>query len=141
MPAQSGNTVRVSYTGTLSDGSQFDSSEGHGPLEFTLGSGQVIPGFDEGVTGMEVGESKTITIPSEQAYGPRREEMLLTVPRDQFPEGIDPELGQQLQLGTAGGDTLVATVTEVSDESVVLDANHQLAGEDLTFELKLEEIV
>lgn len=141
MPAQPGNTVRVHYTGTLADGSQFDSSEGREPLEFTLGSGQVIPGFDEGVTGMEVGESRTITIPAEQAYGPRRPEMLLTVPREQFPEGIEPELGQQLQLGTASGDTLVATVTDVGDEAVVLDANHQLAGEDLTFELTLEEIV
>lgn len=140
MPASSGDTVRVHYTGTLADGTEFDSSAGRDPLVFTLGSGQVIPGFDQGVTGMEVGESKTITIPAAEAYGPRREEMLISVPRAQFPEGVDPEIGQQLQLGTASGQTLVATVVEISDAAVVLDANHQLAGEDLTFELTLEDI-
>lgn len=141
MPATNGDTVRIHYTGTLEDGTRFDSSEGREPLEFTLGSGQVIPGFDAGVAGMEPGQTKTIQIPAAEAYGPRREEMMLQVGAEQFPEGMEPEVGQQLQLNQPDGQAVVVRVAEVTDEGVTLDANHPLAGEDLTFELTLAEIV
>ena len=137
--AKSGDTVRIHYTGTLDDGSVFDSSRGRTPLEFTLGSGQVIPGFDDAVTGMAVGEAQTVTIPAAQAYGDRRPELMRRVPRDQFPTHIEPEVGRQLQVGGAGG-AMVVTVREVGPEGVLLDANHPLAGEDLTFALELVEI-
>ena len=141
MPAaQSGDTVRIHYTGRLADGTVFDSSEDREPLEFTLGSGQVIPGFDRGVTGMEVGDTKTIEIPAAEAYGERSEEMTLTVGRDQFPEGLDPEVGHQLQLGMDDGQLVPVTVTEVTDDTVTLDANHELAGKDLIFDLELVSI-
>jgi peptidylprolyl isomerase len=134
--AQTGDTVRVHYTGRLDGGEVFDSSRGRDPLEFTLGGGQVIAGFDEAVTGMEPGDEKTVTIPAAQAYGPRRDEMSGEVPRAQFPPDIDPQVGQQLQMQQEG-QTFVVTVTEVSDEVVRLDANHPLAGKDLTFDLEL----
>lgn len=137
--AKTGDTVKVHYTGTLGDGEVFDSSRGGEPLEFTLGSGDVIPGFDQAVAGMEVGQEKTITIESDDAYGPHREELLLTVPRDQFPADVEPEPGQQFQVSQ--GDTpFLVTLVEVSDDKVVLDANHPLAGQDLTFALELVDI-
>ncbi len=138
--AKSGDTVRIHYTGTLTDGSQFDSSTGREPLEFTLGDGMVIPGFDTAVDGMSIGESKTFEIPSDQAYGERRDEMVMTVSRDEFPDHINPEAGQQLQM-QQGEQVFVVTVTDVNDEAIVLDANHPLAGEDLTFTVELVEIV
>jgi peptidylprolyl isomerase len=138
--AKSGDTVRVHYTGTLDDGSVFDSSQGREPLEFTVGIGQVIPGFDEAVTGMQPGDEKTVTIPSGEAYGERRPEMLATVPRSQFPPEIEPEIGQQLQV-SQDGQNFVVTIVEVGDDQVTLDANHPLAGQDLTFRLELVEIV
>lgn len=137
--AKSGDTVKVHYTGKLDDGTVFDSSRGREPLEFTLGAGQVIPGFEEAVTGMTPGDEKTVTIPSGEAYGPRRDEMVVTVGRDQFPDHIDPQPGQQLQV-VQEGQTMVVTIQDVSEEGVVLDANHPLAGRDLTFELRLEGI-
>ncbi len=137
--AKPGNTVRVHYTGTLGDGTVFDSSRGRDPFEFVLGAGQVIPGFEQAVTGMEVGERKTVTIPAEAAYGPHRQDLTLTVGRDQFPAHITPAVGQQLQM-TRRGQVFTVTVQEVSDQAVVLDANHPLAGEDLTFALELVEI-
>ena len=137
--ARQGDTVRIHYTGTLADGSVFDSSEGREPLEFTLGGGQVIAGFDDAVTGMSVGQQKTVTIPADQAYGGRRDDLMLAVPRADFPPNISPEVGDQLQLGD-GGRTMVVTVREVSPDRVLLDANHPLAGEDLTFALELVEI-
>jgi peptidylprolyl isomerase len=136
MAAKRGDTVRVHYTGTLTDGTQFDSSRGREPLEFTLGEGRVIAGFDAAVTGMEVGESRTVTIPAADAYGERQEAMLLRVPRGQVPPNVEPRVGQQLQVGR-GGDAVPVTVREVTPEHVVLDANHPLAGEDLTFALEL----
>jgi peptidylprolyl isomerase len=139
--ATTGDTVRVHYTGTLHDGTTFDSSEGREPLEFTVGGGQVIPGFDQAVEGMEPGDTKTVEIPADDAYGPKREEMMLQVSPDQFPEGVDPELGQQLQLSQPDGQNVVVRVTDVQDDAVTLDANHPLAGEDLTFEITLDEIV
>lgn len=137
--ARSGDTVRVHYTGKLEDGTVFDSSRGREPLEFTLGTGQVIPGFDEAVTGMAPGEEKSITIPADEAYGPRRDEMVVTVDRGQFPDNIQPQPGQQLQM-VQDGQTMVVTVRDVSDENVTLDANHPLAGKDLSFDLELVEI-
>jgi peptidylprolyl isomerase len=138
--ARSGDTVRVHYTGRLEDDRIFDSSAGRDPLEFTLGEGRVIPGFEEAVLGMEVGEERTVTVPADSAYGPRREEMVAQVSRDQFPEEIEPEVGQQLKM-SGEGQTFVVMVADVTDWSVTVDANHPLAGEDLTFDLELVEIV
>lgn len=138
--ARAGDTVRVHYTGRLGDGTVFDSSQGHDPLEFTLGTGQVIAGFDAAVSGMSPGDARTVTIPVDEAYGPRRPEMVQTVPREQFPTHVEPELGQQFQV-TNGQQMAVVTVTQVSEEGVTLDGNHPLAGQDLTFELSLVEIV
>ena len=137
--AKAGDTVRIHYTGTLKDGTVFDSSEGREPLEFTLGAGEVIPGFDAAVSGMEVGASRTVTIPAAQAYGPRRDDMILAIPRDQVPPHINPEVGEQLQVGQ-GNDQFLVTVAEVTEQEVVLDGNHPLAGEDLTFALELVAI-
>jgi peptidylprolyl isomerase len=134
--AKHGDTVSVHYTGTLKDGSEFDSSRGRDPIQFTVGSGQVIPGFDDAITGMEIGDTKTVTIPATEAYGPRRDEMVLHVPRAQFPPHIAPEVGQQLQVGQ-GDEAFTVTVRDVGDDDVVLDGNHPLAGEDLTFALEL----
>lgn len=139
MPAKSGDLVRVHYKGTLTDGTVFDSSEGREPLEFTLGQGMVIPGFEAAVTGLEVGGSVTKTIPAVEAYGPVREEMLVKIPKDQFPDDMPIELGQELQLQGPGG-VLVAQIVEIDEEGVVLDANHPLAGEDLTFSITLDSI-
>ena len=139
MQAKAGDTVRIHYTGTLHDGTVFDSSQGREPLEFTLGAGQVIPGFDSAVSGMAVGASRTVTIPAAEAYGPRREDMVLAIPRDQVPPNINPEVGEQLQVGQ-GQEQFLVTVAEVNEREVVLDGNHPLAGEDLTFQLQLVEI-
>jgi len=133
---ETGKTVKVHYTGTLNDGSVFDSSQGRDPLEFQVGAGQVIPGFDAAIQQMDVGASKTITIPSDQAYGDVRQEMIALIPHEQFPEGLNPEVGQTLQLRTPEG-ALPVRVTDVKDNGVVIDGNHPLAGEDLTFELTL----
>ena len=139
--AQAGDTVRVHYTGKLDDGTVFDSSAGSDPIEFVIGDHQVIPGFEDGVTGMAIGETKTITIPFDQAYGAYDDELVLDVPRDQFPDHITPEVGEALQLQQPDGNVITVIISEVSDESVTLDANHPLAGEDLTFDLELAEIV
>jgi len=138
--AKSGDTVRVHYTGTLDDGQQFDSSRGGDPLTFTLGEGNVIAGFDEAVSGMEVGDEKRVTIPAEQAYGPRREELTLRVPREELPSDLQLHEGAQLRM-EQGDQVMIVTVRTLDDESVTLDANHALAGEALTFDLQLVEIV
>lgn len=138
--AKSGDTVRVHYTGRLEDGSVFDSSRGREPLEFVLGARQVIPGFEEAVDGLSPGEERTVSIPVDRAYGPRREEMVLVVARDQFPDDIEPEVGQQLQM-SQDGQVAIVTVTGVSDAEITMDANHPLAGKDLTFDVELVEIV
>jgi peptidylprolyl isomerase len=139
--AQQGDTVKVHYNGTLEDGTSFDSSAGRDPLQFTLGASQVIPGFENAVMGMQPGEQKTITIPNAEAYGPRRDDMMLEVPLEQFPAEIVPEVGRQLQVRMGNGQVVPVTVTDVSESSAMLDANHALAGEDLTFEITLVEIV
>lgn len=133
--AETGDTVKVHYTGKLEDGTVFDTSNGSEPLEFTLGQGQVISGFEQAVVGMKVGESKTFTIPADQAYGQRRDDLIFEVGRDELSADIDPEVGMQLQ--TSQG---IVTITEVSKTTVKIDANHPLAGQDLTFDIELVEI-
>ena len=137
--ARSGDTVRVHYTGKLEDGSVFDSSNGRDPLEFTVGSGQVIPGFESAVSGMSPGEERSVTIPAADAYGDRKDDLVIVVERSQLPEDIDPAPGQQLQLSQEGR-AFVVTVADVTPEKITLDANHPLAGEDLTFDLQLVAI-
>ncbi len=127
------------YTGTLEDGSVFDSSQGRDPLQFKVGSGQVIPGFDQAVSGMKPGDERKVTIPAAEAYGSRRDDLVIEVERERLADDLEPQIGQQLQLSQEG-QSFVVRVTEVSDESVTLDANHPLAGEDLTFQLQLVEI-
>ena len=138
--AQSGDTVKVHYLGRLIDGRTFDSSEGRPPLEFELGSGMVIKGFDDGVQGMIVGQKKTIEIPAEFAYGPRDPEAIIEFPIEQFPPQMSPEVGMQLVMTDNSGNQIPVTVMEVKPEAVVLDANHQLAGQNLIFDLELVEI-
>ena len=138
--AKKGDKVKVHYHGKLTDGTTFDSSEGREPLEFTIGSGMVIPGFDKGVTGMAVGEKKTITIPSDQAYGPKQEELIMEFPVAQFPPEISPEPGMTLSMSDGQGQSFPVTVIEVKDGNVVIDANAPLAGEDLVFDLELIDI-
>ena len=138
--ADDGDTVKVHYTGTLEDGTVFDTSIGREPLEFTLGEGIVIPGFEEAVMGMRVGESKTVTIPVEKAYGPHYADLVIVAEREQLPAGLDPEVGQQLQMQQTDGRTTTVTVTDVSEETITVDANHPLAGKDLTFKIELVEI-
>ncbi|HDH96842.1 MAG TPA: peptidylprolyl isomerase [Proteobacteria bacterium] len=139
--AKEGDTVRVHYTGKLEDGTVFDSSVEREPLEFTIGEGQIIPGFEQAVIGMQPGEKKTVDVPPEKAYGPHREELVLEVERAKFPEHIDPQVGQQLQIPQPYGQAVIVTVTDVSETSVTLDANHPLAGKNLTFDIELIEIV
>ncbi|MGB7444469.1 MAG: peptidylprolyl isomerase [Coleofasciculaceae cyanobacterium] len=139
--AKAGNTVKIHYTGKLEDGTVFDSSIDREPLEFTISAGQVIPGFEQAVEGMSPGESKTEKIPMDQAYGPRRDDMVLEVNREQMPPEIQPEVGQHLQLQQPDGRAFPVVVKEISDSMVKLDANHPLAGENLTFDIKLVEIL
>jgi peptidylprolyl isomerase len=139
--AKSGDTVRIHYTGTLDDGTQFDSSSGREPLEFALGGGQVIPGFDSAVDGMTVGESKNVTIAPDDAYGQRHEQLVQQVPRDILPEDMEPAVGMQLQSQSPDGQTMNLIVTEVLEETITVDANHPLAGQALTFAIELVEIV
>lgn len=138
--AKKGDTVQVHYTGRLEDGSVFDSSEGSDPLEFTLGEGRVIPGFEKAVEGLEVGEDTSATIPPEEAYGPRSDDLVMSISRDQLPDGMSPEVGQRLEMRTQEGQTVPVTVTDTSDDTIQLDANHPLAGEELTFDVLLVEI-
>jgi peptidylprolyl isomerase len=137
---KSGDTVRVHYTGTLTDGQTFDSSEGKDPLEFTVGSGQIIPGLETAVEGMAVGDKKTVEVPVDQAYGQPDPNAQQAVPRGDIPEDIPLDLGTQLQVQTPQGQVMPVTVVEVTDEQVVLDANHPLAGKDLTFAIELVDI-
>lgn len=139
--ATDGDTVKVGYTGTLDDGTVFDSSETREPLEFTIGDGKLIPGFEQAVLGMSPGESKTVKIPAMEAYGPHSKEMTVVVDRAEMPPDVDPKIGDQLQVSQPSGQTLVVTVSEVTEATVTLDANHPLAGKDLTFEIQLDEVV
>ena len=138
--AKNGDTASVHYTGKLSDGTDFDSSENRDPLQFTLGQGQLIPGFETAVMGMNIGDTKAVTIPSAQAYGPRQEELLGDVELTQFPSDIKPEKGQQLEMHHPDGHGMMVTVIDVTETSALLDGNHPLAGEDLTFEITVVSI-
>jgi peptidylprolyl isomerase len=139
--AKSGDTVRIHYTGTLEDGTQFDSSDGRDPLEFALGGGQVIPGFDSAVDGMAVGENKSVTIQPDQAYGERHEQLIQQVPKSVLPEDMEPAVGMQLQSQSPDGQVMNLVITDVADETITVDANHPLAGQPLTFAIELVEIV
>jgi peptidylprolyl isomerase len=138
-----GDTVKVHYTGTLTDdGTVFDSSREREPLEFTLGEGQLIPGFEKAVIGLEEGDETTVELDSEDAYGQRREDLELEVSKSDLPENIDPQVGMQLQMQQQeNGQAIPVQITAVEDEFVQLDANHPLAGKDLTFEIELLELV
>jgi len=138
--AKNGDTVQIHYTGRLEDGTVFDSSEDREPLEFTLGEQQVIPGFETAVEGMEEGESKTAEIASENAYGEHRDDLVVDVPRDRLPEGMDPDVGERLQMQSPDGHTFNATVVGTDQSSLKMDANHPLAGKDLTFDIELVSI-
>jgi peptidylprolyl isomerase len=138
--AQIGDTVKINFTGKLEDGSVFGSTTNQEPLEFKLGEGQILPGVEKGIEGMNVGESKTIKVPPEQAYGQHRKELVEEVGRDQFPKDIEPKVGQRFNVPQSNGQTTVVRVVNVSESMVTLDANHPLAGKDLTFELELLDI-
>ena len=138
--AKTGDTVKVHYTGKLEDGTPFDSSLDKDPLEFTLGEGRIIPGFEQAVLGMNPGDSKTVDIPANSAYGPYRDDWVMVVEREQIPAEINPQVGQQLQV-RQGEQEYVVQITDVSGSEVTLDRNHPLAGEDLTFDIELMEIV
>jgi peptidylprolyl isomerase len=135
--AKAGDTVHFHYTGTLSDGTVFDSSQGREPLSFTLGSGQIIPGLDAAIDGMALGESKTVTIPAAQAYGDHNPDALQAIPRDQIPADIPVDPGTQLQMHTPDGNAMPVVVAAVDENTVTLDANHPLAGKDLTFAVEI----
>ena len=139
--AKKGDKVKVHYTGTLDDGSVFDSSRKRDPFQFIIGENQVISGFEDAVIGMNPDETKTVKVAAENAYGPHLEEMVVALERDQFPEDLQPEVGQQLQVRRADDRNLIVRVTDVTETHVTLDANHPLAGEDLMFEIELVEIL
>lgn len=135
--AKEGDTVKVHYTGKLANGEVFDSSEGRQPLEFTIGNGSLIPGFEKGVVGMDVGDTKTIEISPEEGYGERRDELVVEVNKNDFPDTVTPALGQRLQIRQQGSEPIVVTITELKEETVTLDANHPLAGYTLFFDVEM----
>jgi len=135
-----GDSVKVHYTGTLADGSVFDSSEGRDPLDFTFGAGQVIPGLESGREGMTVGEKRVVEVPADQAYGPVHTEARRAVPREEIPEEIPMEVGTQVHAHNEEGQVMTLTIFEITETHVVLDANHPLAGKDLTFAVELVAI-
>ena len=139
--AKTGDTVRVHYTGTLADGSQFDSSEGREPMEFTLGNGDLIPGFEDATLGMSVNDKKSVTIPADEAYGPHDPDMVQEIDRSDLPPDVPLETGLRLQAEADDGSTVLVTITTITDQTVILDGNHPLAGKDLTFDIELVEIV
>jgi peptidylprolyl isomerase len=138
---KNGDKVKVNYHGKLTNGDTFDSSEGRAPLEFEVGAGMVIKGFDDGVTGMSTGEKKTLNIPYDEAYGPRNPEMIIEFPKDKFPADMPLEIGLPLMMSGAEGEQFQVVVSLIKDASVLLDANHPLAGQDLIFDIELVEIV
>ena len=138
--AKAGDSVKVHYTGKLKDGTVFDSSKGREPLAFQVGAGQMIKGFDAAVDGMEVGDTKTAEIPAAEAYGEARQDLIFDVPKSNLPEDLKPEVGQQLAMSQPNGQQVPVTVKEVEEDKVIIDANHQLAGKDLIFDIQLVEI-
>lgn len=137
MKAQKGDTVKVHYTGRFPEGEMFDTSEGNDPLEFDLGAGQVIQGFEEAIIGMEKGEKKNVQIPVDKAYGKIIPEYILKASRAQLPENLEPQIGMQLQMPTPEGTPIQVSITDFDESSITLDANHPLAGQDLEFDLEL----
>ena len=137
---KTGDKIKVHYKGSLSDGSVFDSSEGREPLEFTVGTGQLIKGFDDAVIAMSVGDKKTVTIIAAEAYGDRNDDMVMEYPTTEFPDDMEPEVGMELQMSDDDGNIFPVVIIEVHDAHVILDANHPLAGEDLTFEIEVVHI-
>ncbi|MEQ9405711.1 MAG: peptidylprolyl isomerase [Cyclobacteriaceae bacterium] len=140
MKAKANDNVKVHYTGKLTSGEVFDSSEGRDPLAFTVGGGQMIRGFDEAVDGMELNEKKTVTIPAAEAYGEHKTELIQEIPKSSLPEDMNPEVGQKLVATNDLGHQTQVAVTEVSVDTITIDANHDLAGKDLVFDIKLVEI-
>ena len=138
--AKKGDKVKVHYQGKLTNGETFDSSKDREPLEFEIGSGSVIKGFDSGVTGMSVGEKRTINIPFNEGYGPKKSEMMFEMPKEKFPKDIDIKEGLPLMMSDGGGQNFQVTVAQIKEETVILDANHPLAGQDLVFDIELVEI-
>lgn len=139
--AKQGDTVQVNYTGKLPDGTVFDTSYGRHPLQVTLGQGRLIAGFEKAVLGMNTGDKKTVVIPPSEAYGPRQEGAIAEVPRKNLPQGLDVRVGQRLELTQQNDETVLVTVIGASESSLTLDANHPLAGRDLTFDIELVSIV
>lgn len=139
--AKVGDTVRVHYTGKLEDGTVFDTSEDGASMEFKIGAGELLKAFEEGVVGMAIGETKTIQIPAEEAYGPRKDEMVFEFDRTRAPENFDAEIGQELQMYRADGKPVTLTVIGKSEKSFTMDCNHSLAGKNLTFDVRVEEIL
>lgn len=138
--AKQGDQVHVHYTGKLEDGSVFDTSEGRDPLSFQLGKGQVVPGFDKAVNGMTVGEKKEVTISSDEAYGPRLDQLTFTVPRENLPPGYEPQVGEVMRMEYRDGRQLDVVITDTDEKAVTMDGNHPLAGEDLIFDIELVKI-
>ena len=136
-----GDKVKVHYHGRFNDGTTFDSSEGREPLEFTVGAGNVIKGFDDGVMGMAIGDKKTVNIQAADAYGDKNDDMLVEFPKEQFPPEMNPEIGMQLNMTNGNGQVILVTIVEVKEDTVILDANHPLAGKDLIFDIELVSIV
>ena len=138
--AKDGDTVKVHYTGTLENGEVFDTSQEREPVEFQLGQGQLIPGFEKAVIGMSEGDSTKVDIPSDEAYGEVRDDLVINVPKDQLPDDVEPKIGMQLQVNQQNGQPIPVRITEIKNEELILDANHPLAGKDLTFEIELLEV-
>lgn len=139
--AKSGDTVKVHYTGKLTDGSVFDSSVDREPLEFEIGSGMIIAGFENGVVGLEPGESKTVNVAASEAYGDYNQGLVYEIDRNQLPEGMVPQVGDQLESVQSDGSRVRVVISSVSENSVTIDANHPLAGKDLVFDIELVEIL
>lgn len=139
--AKDGDKVKVHYTGSLDDGSEFDSSRQREPIEFTIGGGEILPGVEQAVVGLEPGGTNKVTLPAEDAYGEHRDDMIQEIERSVLPQEVEPQVGLQLQAQSPGGQPLLLTITEVGEEKVTVDANHPLAGKDLTFEVELVEVV
>lgn len=138
---KSGDTVRIHYKGKLTDGTEFDSSSEGQPLEFQVGAGQIIPGLENKVEGMNVGEKDTVTVPAAEAYGPRDDAQVQKMPRSAIPENIELDVGARLQASTQDGQQVLLTVIDLSDDTVTVDANHPLAGQDLVFDIEVVEVV